>query len=153
MLEVSNMRKNGQSPTTSSTDYAPTPKAKMARPRPAVPSSPIVVPPSPAPVRPPPKAKKNEKSAIYANRTGGSGRRRDPDSESEAEEEPVIAGGVGSDDSEMDWSGDEGRKKKRRRGNDELDAEGAAVKAFNEDTVELLTGTIGELLVAIVVQH
>jgi len=146
MHELSIMRKNGQSPFSSASEYAPTPKPKMARPRPVVPPSPVEVP-KPSPVKAPPKPKKNEKSAIYANRTTGNGhagaRRRDPDSESEAEE-PVV-GAAGSDDSEMDWSGDETRKKKKRKGNDdELDAEGEALKAFNEATVEALTGTIGE---------
>jgi SWI/SNF-related matrix-associated actin-dependent regulator 1 of chromatin subfamily A len=90
------------------------------------------------------KPKNNEKSRIYANRENGhKSKRRDPDeSESEAEAQ-------GSDgDSENDWSGDDGgRKKKKRRMNDDeddVDAEGAALKAFNEATVDVLTGTIGK---------
>jgi SWI/SNF-related matrix-associated actin-dependent regulator 1 of chromatin subfamily A len=45
----------------------------------------------------------------------------------------------------MDWSGDDGPKRKRRKGiEQEMDAEGVALKAFNENAVEELTGTIGE---------
>lgn len=90
------------------------------------------------------KPKKNDESRIYANRENGhKGKRRDPDeSESEAE-------ALGSDgDSENDWSGDDGgRKRKKRRmddDDDDVDAEGAALKAFNEATVDVLTGTIGK---------
>jgi SWI/SNF-related matrix-associated actin-dependent regulator 1 of chromatin subfamily A len=47
--------------------------------------------------------------------------------------------------SEGSWSGDEGRRKKRKRGNEpEVDGEGEAFKAFNEAAPEVLTGTIGE---------
>lgn len=109
------------------------------------------------------KAKKNANSRIYANRdkpavpvaplasassmsstthSTQSKKKRNSGSESEAE--------LGSEEeSDMDWSGDEGRRKKRRKGNDEedeLDAEGAALKAFNEVTADVLTGTIGEYL-------
>lgn len=79
------------------------------------------------------KPKKNERSSIYANR--GSKKKDPDDSESE--------GAMSEADSEMDWSGDEGRRRKRRKG-DELDPEGEALKAFNEVTAEVLTGTIGE---------
>jgi SWI/SNF-related matrix-associated actin-dependent regulator 1 of chromatin subfamily A len=107
---------------------------------------------------------KNINSSIYANRNKkddspsstpsapahgsklgkSKTKRRDPDeSESEAE---AKAGG--SDESDMEWSGDEGRRKRKRGDDDddEVDAQGAALKAFNEDSVEVLTGTIGESL-------
>lgn len=83
----------------------------------------------------PRQSKKVSTSKIYKNRTKT--RRRDPD-ESSAEE--ASASG-----SEADWSGDDGRKKKKRKTDDgEIDAEGAALKAFNEETADVLTGTIGE---------
>ena len=97
--------------------------------------------------RPPPKVskpKKNESSRIYANRENqkSSGKRRSQDSESEAED-----AGQSEAESEMDWSGDEGRSKKKRKANEEeLDAEGAALKAFNEVEADVLTGTIGEFI-------
>ena len=133
---------------------APSPKlpgTPPTRPNPASSpgSSPVFLPQPPRhhpveqPPSPPPKIgkpKKNEHSRIYANREqGATTKRRDPDeSESEA--------GVSEAESEMDWSGDEGHRKRKRKGNeeDEVDAEGAALKAFNEVDVDRLTGTIGE---------
>lgn len=77
------------------------------------------------------KPRKNESSKIYANRTN---RRKDPD-----EEETEVET---DNESEGSWS-DEGPRKKRRK-DDEVDAEGAALNAFNEVTADNLTGTIGE---------
>ncbi|WVF67108.1 hypothetical protein IAT40_001853 [Kwoniella sp. CBS 6097] len=82
----------------------------------------------------PPKPKKNEKSSIYANRANN-GKRRDPD-------ESSSAGEASDGDSEADWSGDEGPKRKRRKGDQEVDAEGEALKAFNDVDADMLTGTI-----------
>lgn len=79
--------------------------------------------PSPAPA-PVPKPKRNEKSTIYANRTA---RKRDPDD--------VIE----SSDNDSDGWGDGPRKKAK---NDDIDAEGEALKAFNTAEVDVLTGTI-----------
>ncbi|WVR03919.1 hypothetical protein IAU60_000918 [Kwoniella sp. DSM 27419] len=81
----------------------------------------------------PVKPKKNEKSSIYANRAGN-GKKRDPDESSSGAE-------VSEGESEGEWSGDEGRRKKRRKG-EEVDAEGAALKAFNDVDADMLTGTI-----------
>ena len=76
-------------------------------------------------------------------RIGANGKRRDPDDVESAPEVSDDSDG----ESEMDWSGDDGPKKKRRKGNDpEVDAEGEALKAFNEVAVEVLTGTIGRFL-------
>ncbi|OCF30483.1 hypothetical protein I316_07865 [Kwoniella heveanensis BCC8398] len=82
----------------------------------------------------PPKPKKNEKSSIYANRAS-SGKRRDPD-------ESSSVGEASDGDSEVDWSGDDGPKRKRRKGGQEVDAEGEALRAFNEVDADMLTGTI-----------
>ncbi|WRT65569.1 uncharacterized protein IL334_002514 [Kwoniella shivajii] len=84
--------------------------------------------------RDPPKPAKNAKSSIYANRAVNA-KRRDPD-------ESSSGGEMSEGDSEGSWSGDEGRKKKRRKGDPEVDAEGEALKAFNEVDAEMLTGTI-----------
>ncbi|ORY29510.1 SNF2 family N-terminal domain-domain-containing protein [Naematelia encephala] len=96
-------------------------------------SSPLVQPP---PVIKTPKSKKNEKSMIYKNRESDGKKRRDPDESSE--------GGEATDgESEMDWSGDEGPRRKKRKGEeDQIDAEGEALKAFNEVDADMLTGTI-----------
>ena len=112
--------------------------------------------------KPAPKPKKNEKSSIYANRKGKKSRKRDPDEDSSeedtAEDEDDDSdddnggrgrgGGGSGSDSEGGWSGG-GRKKKKRRYADpdeesaeEEGAEGVALKAFNEDTAEMITGTI-----------
>ena len=101
----------------------------------------------------PKKSRKNEQSRIYANRNAvdetkvattsksAKPRRRDPD---ESESEAEAAGSEA--ESELDWSGDEGRSRKKRKGNEEeVDAEGAALKAFNTVSLQELTGTIGEL--------
>ncbi|KAL1410352.1 DNA-dependent ATPase fun30 [Vanrija albida] len=86
------------------------------------------------------KRRKNEKSTIYAKRDKERQRKRDPDEEggeSEAEE--------ASDDSDDGyWSGEEGRRRKKRRSTeeDEVDAEGAAFKAFNEADADAIKGTI-----------
>lgn len=85
------------------------------------------------------KVTKGSTSNIYKNRDKGKSRRRDPDEDDSAEE--------ASDGSAADWSSDDGRKKKKRKmADDEVDAEGAALKAFNEEPADVLTGTIGELL-------
>ena len=94
-----------------------------------------------------PKPKKNERSTIYANRQ----RERETDSLDRGQGSQVKhpRGGSESDagdgsgaESDGSWSGDEGRRK-RRRVNDEVDAEGAALAAFNDNSADLLTGTIG----------
>ena len=111
-------------------------------PTPAEPVSPVA--PSPVKIV---KPKKNEKSRIYANRdgavNGSKSKRKDPDESESAEDD---ANGVSDIESEMSWSGDEGRRKKRRKAADEeeVDAQGAAFKAFNEVEVDMLTGTIGK---------
>ena len=114
--------------------------------------------------RPAPKPKKNENSRIYANRAAKANkksRKRDPDESEESAEEldddeeeeegDVDMGGGSGSDSEAAWSGDDKRKKKKRRTyadpdaeseEDEEGAEGVALKAFNEDTAEMITGTI-----------
>ncbi|OCF58061.1 hypothetical protein L486_04089 [Kwoniella mangroviensis CBS 10435] len=104
-------------------------------------SSSSVIPPAPkVRVVNPLKPKKNAKSTIYANRANnGNGKRRDPDESSSGEE---GEGMFSDNDSEGSWSGDEGRKKKRRKGDPEVDAEGEALKAFNEVDADMLTGTI-----------
>lgn len=109
--------------------------------------------------KPAPKPRKNENSRIYANRGGKKkSRKRDPDESDTAEEESAEE--VDDEDEEMDmgsdsdsdagWSG-AGRKKKKRRTyedpdaeseEDEESAEAVALKAFNEDTAEMITGTI-----------
>jgi len=90
-------------------------------------------------VQKPPKPKKNEKSTIYQNRDKNA-KRRDPDDSDSAEE-------VSDGESVNSWSGDEGRRKKRRRGDEpEVDAEGEALAAFNKAETEVLTGTIGEFM-------
>ncbi|ORX36499.1 SNF2 family N-terminal domain-domain-containing protein [Kockovaella imperatae] len=100
-------------------------------------SSPLAATPKPAP-----KPRKGEKSRIYANRAG-KGKRKDPD-ESESEAEAVEGEAQSEEESdEGSWSGDEGRQRKRFKGaEDELDAEGEALKAFNEVDEAMLTGTI-----------
>lgn len=92
-------------------------------------SSPLLVPASPVASNSKSK-KKNENSTIYANRKRN---RRSNDSEEE------FSGG-GSED---DFSDGEDGRKRRKGEDDEPDAEDAALKAFNEDSVETLTGTIG----------
>ncbi|WWC87733.1 uncharacterized protein L201_002625 [Kwoniella dendrophila CBS 6074] len=92
----------------------------------------------PTRIKSPPKPKKNANSTIYANRTTN-GKRRDPDESSSGGEEE---GEMSDHDSEGSWSGDEGRKRKRRKGDQEVDAEGEALKAFNEVDADMLTGTI-----------
>jgi SWI/SNF-related matrix-associated actin-dependent regulator 1 of chromatin subfamily A len=88
--------------------------------------------PSPKVIKP----RKNENSAIYKHQ--GKSKRRDPDESASAEE-------VSDRESEMSWSGDEGPRRKKKKGNeDEVDAEGEALRAFNEAEAEVLTGTIGE---------
>lgn len=122
----------------SSDSDSPVPISTAPRPVPR-PPAPVPISSSPIPVsRAPPKPKKNESSAIYKNR-GNGGKKRDPDESSEGE-------AVSDGESEMDWSGDDGPSKKKRRANDdEIDAEGAALKAFNEEDAGVLTGTIGAL--------
>ena len=140
-VEFLNSRARSQSPEI---EFVPSPVIARvlvppARDTPGIARHPppsVVHAPPPSP-KPTPKPRKNEKSTIYANR-GTNGKRRDPD---ESESEEVVTEG----DSEMDWSGDDGPKKKRRKGNEpEVDAEGQALNAFNDVTAEVLTGTIGE---------
>ncbi|RXK41229.1 hypothetical protein M231_01379 [Tremella mesenterica] len=92
----------------------------------------------PKPTPKPSKPKKNEKSRIYAHRTNDNGKhkRRERDgSESDAQ--------ISEAESEQVWSGDEGPQRKKRRGPSPTgDPETEALKAFNRQTSELLTGTI-----------
>lgn len=83
------------------------------------------------------KRRKNEKSTIYANREEKKNKKRDPDND-ESESEADSDGGSDA------WSGDETRKRKKRRSTDEdeVDAEGAALEAFNNAEASVLTGTI-----------
>jgi hypothetical protein len=83
----------------------------------------------------PVKPRKNENSAIYSKRGNDGKKRRGSDSESE--------GQMSDAESEMDWSGDEGPRKRKKKNDDVIRPEKAALKAFNENTVEELTGTIG----------
>lgn len=83
----------------------------------------------------PVKPRKNENSVIYNKRGKDSKKRRGSDSESE--------GQMSDAESEMDWSGDEGPRKKKKKNDDVIRPEKAALKAFNENSVEELTGTIG----------
>lgn len=90
----------------------------------------------------PKKKRRNENSAIYAKRakTTGEKKKRDADEESAAES------GAESDGSSA-WSGDDSRARKKKRtvvddDEDEIDAESAALRGFNEDSAETLTGTI-----------
>ncbi|KAI9632463.1 putative Swi2/Snf2-related ATPase, component of the SWR1 complex [Dioszegia hungarica] len=98
----------------------------------------------------PRQSKPKNQSKIYANRTSRP-KRRDPDEEDSVEE---VSGGSAAESDEMDWSGDEGPKKKRRRV-DEVDAEGAALIAFNTEAADVLTGTIACSLdqAAIIIKH
>ncbi|WVO18027.1 hypothetical protein L204_105725 [Cryptococcus depauperatus] len=75
------------------------------------------------------KSKKNENSSIYANRKR---HRRGSTSEEE------HSGGS----SEDEWSDGEGSSKRRKGDPNVLDAESAALKAFNEVDAEALIGTI-----------
>ncbi|AFR99038.2 hypothetical protein C343_07023 [Cryptococcus neoformans C23] len=104
-------------------------------------SSPLPVPASPVASNSKSK-KKNENSTIYANRKRN---RRSNDSEEE------FSGG-GSED---DFSDGEDGRKRRKGEDDEPDAEDAALKAFNEDSVETLTGTIAcrPEQAAIIIKH
>jgi SWI/SNF-related matrix-associated actin-dependent regulator 1 of chromatin subfamily A len=95
--------------------------------------------PAPAPPKVVKVAKrpaKNEKSTIYRNREKS--KKRDPDEDSES------GMGSGGDDSDGGWSDGEGRKRKRRKPSSEedIDAAGAALRAFNDDAQEMLLGTI-----------
>lgn len=94
-------------------------------------SSPLPVSASPAAFNSKSK-KKNENSTIYANRKRN---RRSDGSEEE----------FSGSESEDDFSDGEDGRKRRKGEDDEPDAEDAALKAFNEDSVETLTGTIGML--------
>lgn len=94
-------------------------------------SSPLPVSASPATFNSKSK-KKNENSTIYANRKRN---RRSDGSEEE----------FSGSESEDDFSDGEDGRKRRKGEDDEPDAEDAALKAFNEDSVETLTGTIGTL--------
>ena len=131
------MESNARSPSSDVTYIPPPVPHAFARPPPNV----VARPALPSPIsRPTPKPRKNEKSTIYANRDRGTnGKRRDPN-ESESGKEVSDDG-----ESEMDWSGDDEPKRKRRKGNGpEMNAEWEALKAFNEVSAEVLTGTIGE---------
>ena len=86
----------------------------------------------------PVKPRKNENSAIYNKRDKDSRKRRGSDSESE--------GQMSDAESEMDWSDEEGPRKRKKKNDDVIRPEKAALKAFNENTVEELTGTIGAFL-------
>lgn len=81
------------------------------------------------------KSRKNENSAIYAKR-GNDGKKRNA-SGSESE------GKMSDAESEMDWSDEEGPRRKKKKNEDVMDPETVALKAFNSQTAEELTGTIG----------
>ncbi|XAO26964.1 hypothetical protein I312_105805 [Cryptococcus bacillisporus CA1280] len=86
--------------------------------------------------------KKNENSTIYANRKRN---RRSDGSEEE----------FSGSESEDDFSDGEDGRKRRKGEDDEPDAEDAALKAFNEESVETLTGTIAcrPEQAAIIIKH
>jgi len=86
----------------------------------------------PSPVKP----KKHHSSAIYNNKGNEGKKRRGHDSESE--------GQMSDAESEMDWSDEEGPRKKKKKNDDVVRPEKAAFQAFNDATVEELTGTIGQ---------
>lgn len=92
-------------------------------------------PPEPArPESPMKRGRKNEKSTIYAKRDKV--QRRDPDEESEADDDM-------SDDSDGDgWNDGSRRRKRRKSADDDIDATGQALKAFNEAEADVLTGTM-----------
>ncbi|KAK8861446.1 hypothetical protein IAR55_002265 [Kwoniella newhampshirensis] len=121
---------------TSAPQFVPSKPKLPGQIRPIIVQRPSQPPPAPVVVRPraPPKPKKNEKSSIYANRASN-GKRRDPDESESANE-------ASDGESDGSWSGDEGRKRKRRKGDPEVDAEGEALRAFNEVDADMLTGTI-----------
>lgn len=102
--------------------------------------------PNPARVPPAPKPKRNEQSAIYANRgrkeKAERPKKRDPDEESSEGLASEPGGEASEAESEGSWSGDEGTKRKKRKNNPAVDPEEEAFKAFNEVTAEMLTGTI-----------
>ncbi|WVQ92027.1 hypothetical protein IAS59_005835 [Cryptococcus gattii] len=104
-------------------------------------SSPLPVSASPATFNSKSK-KKNENSTIYANRKRN---RRSDGSEEE----------FSGSESEDDFSDGEDGRKRRKGEDDEPDAEDAALKAFNEDSVETLTGTIAcrPEQAAIIIKH
>jgi SWI/SNF-related matrix-associated actin-dependent regulator 1 of chromatin subfamily A len=102
------------SPPSASTLHAPAPKLQTA----AV------------------KPRKNESSAIYGKRDKDRKKKRGSDSESE--------GQMSDAESEMDWSDEEGPRKRKRKNEEVIKPEKAALKAFNEATIEELTGTIGK---------
>jgi hypothetical protein len=85
----------------------------------------------PSPVKP----KKHQSSAIYNNKGNEGKKRRGHDSESE--------GQMSDAESEMDWSDEEGPRKRKKKNDEVVRPEKAALKAFNDATVEELTGTIG----------
>lgn len=88
----------------------------------------------------PKKKRRNENSTIYAKRAKGVEKKR-PD----ADEESAAESGAESDGSDA-WSGEDTRVRKKKRtiedDDDDIDAEAAALRGFNEDSVETLTGTI-----------
>ncbi|EJT46430.1 chromosome organization and biogenesis -related protein [Trichosporon asahii var. asahii CBS 2479] len=122
--------------------YVPTPSPST--PSSSQPASPFVSSASARPrvsttIESPKKKRRNENSTIYAKRAKGDKPKRDADEESAAES------GAESDGSDA-WSGEDTRVRKKKRtiedDDDEIDAEGAALRGFNEDSVETLTGTI-----------
>ena len=91
--------------------------------------------PVPKPVVTQSKPKKNENSALYAKR-GSNGRKRSA-SGSESE------GQMSEAESEVEWSDEGGPRRKKRKNEDVMDPETVALNAFNTQTAEGLTGTIG----------
>lgn len=82
------------------------------------------------------KPRKNENSAIYAKRGTNGKKKQASDSESE--------GKLSEAESEMDWSDEDGPRKKKRKNEEVMDPETVALDAFNNQTADELTGTIGE---------
>jgi SWI/SNF-related matrix-associated actin-dependent regulator 1 of chromatin subfamily A len=132
--KVKYMHDNKPERSPSIAAYTPPPKLNRPAPVPATSSSYASF--SSPPIKVAAKPRMNEKSAIYKHR--GKGKRRDPD-------ESESADNMSDAESDNSWSGDEGHRRKRKKGaEDEVDAEGEALKAFNEADAEVLTGTIGE---------
>lgn len=82
------------------------------------------------------KSRKNETSALYTKR-GTNGKKKDA-SGSESE------GKMSDAESEMDWSDEDGPRRKKRKNEQVMDPEEVALNAFNNQTADELTGTIGE---------
>ncbi|WVQ78767.1 hypothetical protein IAT38_000858 [Cryptococcus sp. DSM 104549] len=115
------------------------PKPVPAR-APAPAPAPVKAKPAPKPVSPA-KPKHNETSTIYDNRTAGKRQTRARSPEAE------VFSDSGSSDDEA--------RIKRRRTSEERDAAEATIKAFNEESAEMISGTIActEAQVKIIIKH